>query len=214
MNKQLPSRHRTTPTWAIVIGASTGGPRAVEQVLRQLPAQIPAVVLVVQHMPPGFTRSFAERLDAQCAISVKEGEHGEILRAGTVYVAPGGFHMRLQRFRLNTVCIILEKGRPVHNVRPAADVTLKDAADVFGPCTIGIVLTGMGADGRDGLRHVKSHGGITIAQDRETSVIHGMPRAAIESGVVDQVLPLDKIPKAIVDILWGRDLRSKRPSRN
>ena len=200
---QLASRGIRTGIWAIVIGASTGGPRAVEYILTRLPEDIPATILVVQHMPPGFTASFAERLNNLCAVTVKEGAEGDMLQPGVAYIAPGGYHMRLRRSGASLGQIYLDQGPPENNVRPAADVTMRDAADLFGSRTLGVVLTGMGADGAKGLKYIKERSGTTIAQDRETSIVYGMPRAAAELGVVDMVLPLTEIPQAIIDVVVG-----------
>jgi len=195
----------TRGTWVVAIGASTGGPRAVEYVLRTLPADLPAALVVVQHMPSGFTRSFAERLDKICALTVREGTEGDLLHPGVAYIAPGGYHMHIQRGSVHDELghITLDDGPPVHNVRPAVDVTMVDVAELFGSRALGVVLTGMGSDGALGLRRIKEEGGVTIAQDRETSVVYGMPRAALALGVVDLVLPLQEIPAMIVQVISG-----------
>ncbi len=196
-----PALSRSRRIWAIVIGASTGGPRAVEHVLCGLPSDVPATVLVVQHMPFSFTRSFAERLNRQCVLSVKEGEDGDILRVGMAYVAPGGYHMRVRRSMRGLAEIHLDDGPPVNNVRPSVDVTMYDVADVFRRRTIGVLLTGMGMDGAHGLKYIRERGGRTIAQDSETSVVYGMPRAAANLSAAEHILPLDKIPAAIMSII-------------
>ncbi len=187
--------------WAVVIGASTGGPRAVERVLCGLPVDIPATVLIVQHMPLHFTRSFAERLNRQCALPVKEGEEGDVLRVGMAYVAPGGYHMRVRRSGRGMGEIYLDEGPPVNNVRPSVDVTMYDVADVFLHRTIGVLLTGMGTDGARGLKYIRERGGHTIAQDSKTSVVYGMPRAAADLSAAEYILPLDAIPEMIVRLL-------------
>jgi len=185
---------------AVVIGASTGGPRAVEEILATLPGDLPAPVLIVQHMPPGFTRSFAERLNQRSALQVKEAEGGDILKPGRAFVAPGDFHMRVRPGR-NHAVIRLEQSEPVNGVRPAVDVTMMDVAEVYGAGSVGVVLTGMGADGARGARRIKAAGGFVIAQDQGTSVVYGMPRAVVKTGAADRVLPLEEIPAAILQVL-------------
>jgi two-component system chemotaxis response regulator CheB len=185
---------------AVVIGASTGGPRAVEVVLAALPADLPAAVLVVQHMPAGFTRSFAQRLDQRSPMPVREAEDGHRLAPGHAFVAPGGYHLRVRRGGRgsNGVVRLDDRSPPLSGLRPAADVTMGDVADVYGPDSVGVVLTGMGSDGAQGVQRIKAAGGVVIAQDSETSVVYGMPRAAARTGAVDWILPLDEIPAAIV----------------
>ena len=162
---------------AVVIGASTGGPRALAEIVPRLAADTPAAVFIVQHMPPLFTSAFARRLDQICALPVREAEDGETVHEGVVYVARGGFHLDLQR-DAGEVRIVLSDAAPVWNVRPAADVLFRAVARTFGPASVGVVLTGMGRDGADGLRAIAEVGGSTLAQDEESSVIASMPRAA------------------------------------
>jgi len=181
----------------IAIAASTGGPQSLLRVIPKLPADIKSGILIVQHMPPGFTRSFAQRLDNVSRIEVKEAEEGDIVEEGKAYLAPGGYHMEVV-MRAKKPRITLNKKPKIHGVRPAADPMMISAAKIFGRKTVGVVMTGMGKDGAQGLAEIKRRGGITIAQDRETSIIFGMPRAAIELGVVDHVVPLDKINEAVV----------------
>ncbi|EHR77515.1 chemotaxis protein CheY [Thermococcus litoralis DSM 5473] len=181
----------------IAIAASTGGPQSLLRVIPKLPAEIKSGILIVQHMPPGFTKSFAQRLDRVSKIDVKEAEDGDLVEEGKAYVAPGGFHMEIT-IRAGKPRIALNKGPKVHGVRPAADPMMISVARLFGRKTIGVVMTGMGRDGAQGLAEIKRRGGITIAQDKETSIIFGMPKAAIELGVVDYVVPLDKIAETII----------------
>jgi len=188
---------------AVAVGASTGGPKALDHLLSSLPVGLPAPVLVVQHMPPGFTRSFAERLNQRSPLLVKEAEEGDAVLPGRAYVAPGDHHMLIERQGGREI-IRLDKSPRVKGLRPSADVTMRSVADVYGAGSIGVVLTGMGSDGAEGLKAIKERGGVTIAQDRATSIIYGMPRAAVESGCVDKVLPLDKIPGEIVRLLGER----------
>ena len=186
---------------AVVIAASTGGPRALNVVLGSLPGDLPAAVLVVQHMPPGFTRSLAERLDRHSALQIKEAQDGDTVLPGHGYVAPGGFHMVVEKRVSGQMVIRLLQSPPVLGLRPAANLTLEAVAQVYGAGSIGIILTGMGSDGADGLQAIKAARGIVIAQDQATSVIYGMPRAALESGCVDRVLPLEQIAAEVVAIL-------------
>jgi len=192
----------------VAIGASTGGPKALDYFLSRLPARLPAPVLVVQHMPPGFTRSFAERLNQHSSLLIKEAEDRDLILPGRVYVAPGDHHMLVER-QAGREIIRLVKSPRVKGLRPSADVTMGSVAEVYGAGSIGIILTGMGSDGTDGIKAIKERGGVTIAQDKATSVIYGMPRAAVESGCVDKVLPLNDIPEEIVRLLvggeYGRD---------
>ncbi|MFA4640800.1 protein-glutamate methylesterase/protein-glutamine glutaminase [Pyrococcus kukulkanii] len=182
---------------AVAIAASTGGPQSLLRIFPKFPEDLKAGILVVQHMPPGFTRSFAKRLDNVSKIDVKEAEEGDVVEEGKAYVAPGDYHMEVT-LRNGKPVITLNKKPKIHGVRPAADPMMITAAQVFGRRTVGVVMTGMGRDGAQGIVEIKKRGGITIAQDKETSIIFGMPKAAIETGMVDYVVPLDKIPETVV----------------
>ncbi len=177
----------------IAMGASTGGPQALTEILSRLPEDIPPT-LIVQHMPEGFTRFFAEHLDEKCQFKVKEAENGDQISRGLALVAPGGYHMLVQK----NGRILLDKGPRVHNVRPAVDPMMFSVAEAYSSKVVGVLLTGMGKDGAKGMKAIKKKGGATIAQDEETCVVFGMPKAAIEEGCVDIVLPLHKIPIEIV----------------
>ncbi|ASJ02874.1 chemotaxis response regulator protein-glutamate methylesterase [Thermococcus profundus] len=182
---------------AVAIAASTGGPQSLLKVFEKLPGELDAGILLVQHMPPGFTRSFAMRLDRISRVNVKEAEDGEVVYKNWAYVAPGDYHMEVVN-RGGKPTIKLYKGPKIHGVRPAADPMMKSVAEVFGRKTVGVVMTGMGRDGAEGIVAIKKKGGITIAQDKETSIIYGMPKAAAETGMVDYIVPLDKIADTIV----------------
>ena len=189
---------------AVAIGASAGGPRTLSYLLSRLPAGLPAPVLVVQHMPPGFTHSFAERLHEHSPLAVKEAEEGDVALPGQAYIAPGDHHMLIEK-QAGRKIIRLNQSPRVKGLRPSADVTIISVAEAYGAGSIGVILTGMGSDGVEGLQAIKERGGMVIAQDKASSIIYGMPRAAVESGCVDKVLPLDEIPEEIVRILTGRD---------
>lgn len=181
----------------VVIGCSTGGPGALHQIMPRLPADLNAGLLVVQHMPAGFTRSLAQRLDDISALHIKEAEEGDRVVTGQALVAPGGFHMEVDdagRIRLN-------QAPPLHGVRPAVDKTLDSAVQVWGSRMIGVILTGMGFDGAKGISHVKKSGGRSIAEDATTCVVYGMPKVVVEMGVADQVLPVHEIADAIVRLV-------------
>lgn len=177
----------------VVIGASTGGPRALHEVIPQLPASLPSGVLIVQHMPPGFTRSLAQRLDEISSLRVKEAAPGDRVQPGLALLAPGNYHMTVS----SGGYISLNQSPPQHGVRPSVDVTMEAAAEVYGSTTIGVILTGMGADGTRGAALIKRSGGQVIAEDESTCVIYGMPRSAVEAKVVDRTAPLDRIASEI-----------------
>lgn len=177
----------------ILIGASTGGPPAIERILRSLPENVPPI-LVVQHMPPGFTQSFAARLNSLCSFEVSEARDGEPIVPGRALLAPGGYHMIVG----DDNKVRLLETPPIHGVRPAVDPMMITAAEVYRSKTIGVLLTGMGRDGVSGMKEIKRFGGKTIAQDETSCTVFGMPKAAIEAGCVDKVLPLSKIPGEII----------------
>ncbi|HSG81461.1 MAG TPA: chemotaxis-specific protein-glutamate methyltransferase CheB, partial [Gemmatimonadota bacterium] len=184
----------------VAIAASTGGPRALAYIMGSLPAQLGAAVLIVQHMPPGFTTTLAARLDQVCAMPVKEASGGEAVVANRVWLAPGDFHMRVRRID-GEVRIALDQRELMCGTRPAADALFPTVAAIFGKQSVGVVLTGMGRDGADGLAAIRAASGRTMAQDESSSVVYGMPAKAVEQGAVEQVVHLDGIPDAIVEML-------------
>ncbi|SMO67491.1 protein-glutamate methylesterase/protein-glutamine glutaminase [Gracilimonas mengyeensis] len=180
----------------IAIGSSTGGTRALETVLTHLPANLPGIV-IVQHMPPVFTKSFADRLNQICALTVKEAEDGDLIEPGKVLIAPGNFHMLVEKSGAKYYTRI-KQGPQVHHQRPSVDVMFNSVADAAGVNAMGVILTGMGADGAKGLLAMKNKGAFTIGQDEATSVVYGMPKEAYNIGAVEQVLPLQNIAGSIV----------------
>jgi two-component system, chemotaxis family, protein-glutamate methylesterase/glutaminase len=179
---------------AVAIAASTGGPRALAEIVPRLPADFPCAVLIVQHMPATFTGPFANRLAELSNLPVREAQHGEAVHAGVVYVAPGGKHVTLKRQR-DHIAILLTDEDPLWGVRPAADLLLRDVARYFGPASVGLVLTGMGRDGAEGLRHIQEVGGWTAVQDEASAVIYGMPKNAAPFAA--EHIPLSEIADSL-----------------
>ena len=204
---------RNGATWAVAIAASTGGPRAgkgaeyteaLAEVIPNLPADLDAAVFVVQHMPAGFTRSLASRLDSMSQLRVAEAWEGAAIEANHVYLAPGGQHMRVLGDSPGTRHIALDEGPTLWGVRPAADPLFSSIATAFGRHSIGVVLTGMGRDGSEGLHAIRGAGGTGIVQDRATSTIYGMPLAALQRAGADRVCALGDIAPAVVQYLATR----------
>lgn len=191
-----PSR-RTGKSKAVAIGISTGGPNALTKMLPQLP-RLGVPVFIVQHMPPVFTKSLAESLDAKCQYEVREAEHNETVRPDVVYIAPGGKHMRVAAGSGGTKIIQITDDPPENNCKPAVDYLFRSVAREYGALATGVIMTGMGGDGTLGLRVLKSFGAVTVGQDEETCVVYGMPKTAAEAGVVDVVAPLQSIASEIV----------------
>ena len=183
----------------ICIGASTGGTEAIREVLVPLPADSPAIV-ITQHMPPGFTTSFAARLDSLCRISVKEASNGERILPGHAYIAPGGRQFRIDRSGSNYVAVV-EDTEPVNRHKPSVEVLFKSAARVLGPNAYGVMLTGMGADGAQAMKEMRDAGSYNICQDEASCVVFGMPRMAIQAGAAHEVLPLKQIAPTLLERL-------------
>jgi two-component system chemotaxis response regulator CheB len=197
-----PPRTSRTDLQALVIGVSTGGPYALMRMIPQLPASFPLGIAIVQHMPPKFTQSMAERLNGMSHLQVKEAENGEPLGPGKVLIAPGGQHLV---FAANGHGVIVhcttEPSTTLY--RPSADVMMLSAAATFRGPLLGLIMTGMGKDGLEGLRLIKRQGGVVIAQDEESCVVYGMPKAAVDDGLADYVVPLDDIPGTLENIARG-----------
>ncbi len=187
---------RMTPTKIVAIGISTGGPNALLYLLSQLPADFPASILIVQHMPEGFTQMFANRLSEACAIEVKEAQSGDLLLAGRALICPGNRHMRVRKMPMGDVAVLSDDPR-VNGHRPSADVLFRSVAHEFGARAMGLIMTGMGEDGADGIGEIKAAGGLTVAQDEASSVVFGMPKVAIERGNVTRVVSLDALPNML-----------------
>lgn len=186
----------------VAIGTSTGGPRALQQIIPKMPSTINATLLVVQHMPKGFTKSLANRLNTLSEIEVKEGEDGEALKRGFCYIAPGDFHMSI--VQENSIYKIkLDKNPPISGLRPNVDVLMESVSRITKLNKIGVILTGMGSDGAIGIKEIKKHNGYTIAEDKSTCVVFGMPKSAINSGSIDKVLPINKIADEIIFRVGG-----------
>jgi two-component system chemotaxis response regulator CheB len=188
----------------VAIGASTGGPRALGQMLPQLDPDIPAGILIVQHMPKGFTKAFAGRLDRESRIEVKEAEGGDRIEQGKALIAPGDYHMIVKRkiFGKKTAGVIsLNQEPPVYGLRPTVDAMMLSMAKVYGNRAVGVILTGMGSDGAKGMKAIKKNKGKTIVQDKDTCVVYGMPKAAVKERAVDKVVPVDKIAEEIMEMV-------------
>jgi two-component system, chemotaxis family, protein-glutamate methylesterase/glutaminase len=181
----------------VALGISTGGPFTLQKILPLIATSVNVPIFVVQHMPPKFTKSLAERLNGMCNLEVKEAEDNEVVRSNVIYIAPGGFHMKL---RNNTsgeikIDISLDPNNSLH--RPSVDVMMNSVIDIYGKYTLGVIMTGMGKDGFEGIKKLKELGGYSIAQDEESCVVYGMPKAIVDANLADAILPADKIPETI-----------------
>lgn len=197
--ESLSAKPRPNAVRALAIGASTGGPRALLQVMKDLPEGINVPIFIVQHMPKGFTASFAQRMDSVSSVQVVEAYDGMPVEGGKAYIAPGDYHMIVKNRRIH-----LSQTDKIHGVRPAVDHLFSSAAESYGSRLIGVVLTGMGKDGTEGLKKIKSNGGYTFAQDKESSLVFGMPGNAIRNNVIDEVVNLEQLTDALNQVLGGR----------
>ena len=203
-SEEAPKEALFEPTKTIVaIAISTGGPKALQSVIPRLPANFPSPILVVQHMPPGFTRSLADRLNHISAISVKEAENEEPIKQGVVYIAPGDFHMRV-RHHMHQQYIILDQDSPIGGHRPAADALFHSLSSSVYKYALCVVMTGMGSDGTNGVRALREKKAIhVVTQDESSCVVYGMPKSIVLSGLANDVMPLDKISSFLVNKLGG-----------
>jgi two-component system, chemotaxis family, protein-glutamate methylesterase/glutaminase len=206
------TRSPLPPNRIIAIGISTGGPNALQFVLSQIPSDFPASILVVQHMPEGFTEMFARRLDECCAVDVQEAKSGDLLLAGRVLICPGNRHMMVRRMPRGDMAA-LSDGTPVNGHRPSVDVLFHSVAQEFGLTAVGVLMTGMGEDGAEGLGAIKAAGGMTIAQSEDTCVVSGMPRAAILKGHANKIVPLDSMGAFLLSQYGGERAASDKSDR-
>jgi two-component system chemotaxis response regulator CheB len=183
----------------VAIGSSTGGPKALQNIISTLPANYPVPIIIAQHMPAAFTGPFAERLDQLSAISVKEAEEGETLTKGIVYIAPGGGHMGVKRKKLTESSITLIKDVGKYIYKPSVDVLMQTAVENYSGHVLGVILTGLGNDGAQGMKEIKNKGGKTIAESEETCVVYGMPRSVVEAGLADKIVPLNEIAGELIN---------------
>lgn len=195
--KKVKLERRALPTRTIAIGVSTGGPNALQYMLSQLPGDFAGGIVVVQHMPEGFTGLFARRLDECCSVEVKEAQSGDMLLAGRVLICPGNRHIKVRRMPLGDIVVLSDEDR-VNGHRPSVDVLFRSAAQEFRRESIALLMTGMGEDGAEGMGAVKQAGGMTIAQNEDSCVVYGMPRAAIERGYVNRIVPLDALANTLL----------------
>jgi two-component system chemotaxis response regulator CheB len=182
----------------VALGTSTGGPKALQQILPLLPGDLPVGVLVVQHMPVGFTGPFASRLDQLCQVAVKEATHDQMIEAGVVYIAPAGQHLTVMRRGSAKVVTRLSASPEGTLHRPSVDVMMASVAEVFGALAMGVIMTGMGADGLQGMKAIGAAGGLTVGQDESSCTVYGMPRSCAEAGVLQRVVSLNQIPGEIL----------------
>ena len=209
---KAPSNTQTRATRIVAIGVSTGGPQALQYVLPQLSKNFPGTILIVQHMPEGFTEMFSRRLEEVCAITVKEAQSGDLLLAGRALVCPGNRHLRVKRLPMGDVAVLNDEPR-VNGHRPSVDVLFKSVAEEFGEKSIAVLMTGMGEDGAQGLGLVKAAGGMTIAQSEDSCVVFGMPKAAIERGYAVRVVALDALANTLqAQCMHDRKVGSKTES--
>ena len=190
------SKPKRAPSKVVAIGISTGGPNALQYVLSQLPGDFPGSIVVVQHMPEGFTELFARRLDECCAIDVKEAQSGDLLIAGRALICPGNRHMKVKRMPMGDIIVLSDDDR-VNGHRPSVDVLFRSVAQEFGSNSLAVIMTGMGEDGAEGMAAVKRAGGMTVAQSEDSCVVFGMPKAAIERGHAIRVVPLDAMANTL-----------------
>jgi two-component system chemotaxis response regulator CheB len=188
----------------VTLGISTGGPFSLQKIIPMLPKEFPLPILIVQHMPPKFTKSLSERLNSMSQIAVKEAEHGETIKGGTVYVAQGGFHMKAVKNGISTPTIAISEQPSTTLHRPSVDVMMESSVQAYGRNVLGVIMTGMGHDGLEGLKIIKSRNGYCLAQNEETCVVYGMPKSAVDAGIADAIVPLEHIPETMVKLVMRK----------
>ena len=201
--KPLPLRK--SPERVLAIGISTGGPNSLSYLLPQIPIVFPAGIVIVQHMPAGFTDMFANRLNASCELEVKEAKDGDLVLPGRALIAPGNKHLKIKRLPLGTISVI-SSSPPVNGHRPSADMLFQSVASEYGRNAIGLIMTGMGADGAEGIGEIKAKSGLTIAQDEKSCVVFGMPKTAIERRYVQDIVSLEEMAPYLINALMGREV--------
>jgi two-component system, chemotaxis family, protein-glutamate methylesterase/glutaminase len=211
--QKKPSRPTLPPSRVVAIGISTGGPNALQYVLAQMPADFSATILIVQHMPEGFTEMFAKRLNECCALDVQEARSGDLLVAGRVLICPGNRHIIARRMPRGDMAV-LSDGPPVNGHRPSADVLFRSVAQAFAMTSVGVLMTGMGEDGAEGLGAIKAAGGMTVAQSEDSCVVSGMPRAAILKGHANKIVPLDGMSAFLVGYCGSDRDRGEKGDRH
>ncbi len=207
IKKPLPLSNRAEKV--VAIGISTGGPNALSFILPQIPKDFPAGIVIVQHMPEGFTELFAARLNQLCQIEVKEAKDGDLILPGRALIAPGNIHLKTKRMPLGGIAV-LSRTQTVSGHRPSADVLFTSVAAEYGENSFGVIMTGMGDDGAEGIGRIKASGGMTIAQDEESCIVFGMPKAAIERGYIDSIASLEDIPNLLGEILMRKEVLNAR----
>ena len=194
----------TVAAAVVAIGASAGGPKALQEILPLLPADLSVPILIVQHLPVGFTRTFAQRLNTLCSLAVREATHNQTIEPGHVYIAPAGAHMRVQRSAESHLVVSLSAGPDHHLYIPSIDVLMESVAAEFGSLAMGVILTGMGSDGVLGMKAIHRRGGFTVGQDEGSCMVYGMPRACADAGILKNVVPLLQIPNQILQAIQYR----------
>ncbi len=192
-----PVAKRSHPVSMIAVGSSTGGPPALQAIIPRLPRNLPVGMVIAQHMPATFTKSLADRLDSLSRVAVREAEHGDPVEPGTVLIAPGGRHLTVKKYGVRANVVISDEPSTTL-YKPCVDVTLNSVADNFGRATMGVILTGMGSNGVVGIRSIRDRGGVVIAQDEESCVVYGMPRAVIEAGLASHIAPVENIASEVL----------------
>jgi two-component system chemotaxis response regulator CheB len=188
----------TTAPAIVALGTSTGGPKALQNILPLFPPDLSVPILIVQHMPPGFTAPFAQRMNTLCSVTVREATHGEPIQPGVVYIAPAGMHMTVDRPSDSRAIICLDTHPEDCLHIPSVDVLMKSVAEAFRELALGVIMTGMGCDGAQGMKSIYRKGGLTIGQDETSCTVYSMPRACAELGVLSRVVPLSEIPGQIL----------------